>query len=172
MNSVMPTMYHYVGPPEILTRNRAAPKGVPIRTGDDLRAWIKATGQQHAPQIVATYVIDKDNLLLIADRRSEHVACAGSEPVLSAGEMTFLVDGDELEVIDVSNQSTGYCPEPESWSHVALALDRIPIKHPGRFTQEIVFRRCSSCDQVNVVKDNWFVCLFCGKELPTQWNVD
>jgi hypothetical protein len=91
--------------------------------------------------------------------------------VLSAGEMTFLLDGDELDVIDVSNQSTGYCPEPESWPQVALPLDQIPTKHPGRFTQEIVFRRCTSCDQINVVKDNWFVCLFCGKELPTKWNV-
>ncbi len=85
--------------------------------------------------------------------------------------MGFLVDGDELIVIAVSNQSTGYCPEPESWPRVALALDTIPLQHPGRFTQEIVFRRCASCDQINIVKDGWLICLFCGKELPTHWNL-
>ena len=148
----MPKMYSYVGPTEILTRSLSSPRGVPIKNANDLRGWIKATGQRPTSQIVATYVIDKDGLLLIADRRSEHVACAGGEPVLSAGEMTFLVDGDELDVIDVSNQSTGYCPEPESWPHVALALDRIPLKHPGKFTQEIVFRRCTSCNQVVLVQ--------------------
>jgi hypothetical protein len=163
--------YRYVGPPEILARSRSAPKGVAIRSTDDLRAWIKATGQRSATQIVATLVIDESGSLLIADRHSEHVACAGGEPVASAGEMTFLVEGNQLEVIEVSNQSTGYCPEPESWPQVALALDRIGLPHPGGFTCEIIFRRCPSCNQVNIVKDNWMVCLFCGKDLPTQWNV-
>ena len=167
----MPKMYSYVGPPEILARSHTAPKGVPIKNANDFRDWIEATGQRPASQIVATYVIDKDGLLLIADRRSEHVACAGGQPVASAGEMTFLVEVNQLEVIEVSNQSTGYCPEPESWPQVAQALDRIGLPHPGRFTCEIIFRRCPSCNQVNIVKDNWLVCLFCGKDLPTQWNV-
>jgi hypothetical protein len=166
----MPKAYSYVGPPEILARSRSAPKGVAIRCSDDLRVWIKAAAQRADMQVVATFVIDMKGTLLIADRRSEHVACASGEPVLSAGEMTFVV-GNELEVIDVSNQSTGYCPEPESWPHVALALDRIPIPNPGRFTHEIVFRRCASCGQINIVKDNWLACLFCGKELPMQWNI-
>lgn len=167
----MHRMYRYVGPPEILARSHSAPKGMPITCADDLRAWIKATGQRPDSQIVVTFVIDLNGSLLIADRRSEHVACAGGEPVLSAGELGFLVDGDELVVIEVSNQSTGYCPEPESWLQVALALDRIPLQHPGKFTHEIVFRRCTSCDQINIVKDGWLVCLACGKELPTHWNL-
>jgi|ERR1051325_671820 hypothetical protein len=168
----MPNTYRYVGPPEILARSRSAPKGMPIGCADDLRAWIKATGQRPVSQIVATFVIDLNGSLLIADRHSEHVACAGGEQILSAGEMTFLINGDGLEVVEVSNQSTGYCPEPESWPHqVAHALDRIPLRHPGKFTQEIVFRRCTSCDQINIVKDDWLVCLFCGNDLPTQWNV-
>jgi hypothetical protein len=162
--------YRYVGPPEILARCRSAPKGIAIRSTDDLRAWIKATEQKPANQTVATFVIDESGSLLIADRHSEHVACAGGEPILSAGEITFAVE-DELEVIEVSNQSTGYCPEPESWPQVALALDRIPLHHPGTFTNEIVFRRCVSCEQINIVKDAWLVCLFCGNDLPTQWNL-
>jgi hypothetical protein len=167
----MPKMYKYVGPAEILARRRSAPKGVSIKNSIDLRDWTKATVQGRASEVVATYVIDKDGNFLIADRRSEHVACAGGGLVRAAGEMTFNVDGDEISVIEVSNQSTGYCPEPESWPQVVVALDRIPLAHPGRFTLEIVFRRCNSCSQINVVKDNWFVCVFCGKELPTQWNV-
>jgi hypothetical protein len=124
-----------------------------------------------ASHIVATFVIGLAGRLRIADRRSEHVACAGGEPVLSAGEISFLV-GEKIEAGDVSNQSTGYCPEPESWPQVALVLDRIPLHHPGKFTHEIVFRRCFSCDQINIVKDGWLVCLACGKELPMQWNLD
>jgi hypothetical protein len=162
--------YRYVGPPDILARSRSAPKGVAIRCADDLRAWIKATGQKPANQIVVTFVIDVSGSLLIADRHSEHVACAGGEPILSAGEITFAV-ADELEVIEVSNQSTGYCPEPQSWPQVALALDRIPLHYPGTFTNEIVFRRCASCQQINIVKDAGLVCLFCGNDLPTHWNL-
>jgi len=167
----MPKSYGYVGPPAILARTMSAPKGAPIRCTADLRSWIKATLKKPDSQIISTYVIDTNGVLLIADRRSEHVACAGGKPVLSAGEMTFLACGDELEVIQVSNQSTGYCPEPESWPQVALALDRIPIPHPDRFAQETLFRRCNSCGQINIVKDNWLVCSFCEKELPKQWNL-
>src|ERR1700677_4775438 len=102
----MPRQYKYVGPPEILAGSHSAPKGVPITSVDDLRTWLKATGQMTASQIVATFIIDLNGRLRIADRRSEHVACAGGEPVLSAGEISFLV-GDEIEAGDVSNQSTG-----------------------------------------------------------------
>jgi hypothetical protein len=70
----------------------------------------------------------------------------------------------------VTNQSTGYCPEPESWPAVATALDRIGVAHPGRFTQEIVFRRCTACGERNVVKDGWYVCGSCGADLPADWN--
>jgi len=64
--------------------------------------------------LIVTFVIDQSGTLLVADRQSEHVACAGRQPVLSAGEMTFLVSGKVVEMAEVSNQSTGYCPEPES----------------------------------------------------------
>lgn len=71
---------------------------------------------------------------------------------------------------EVSNQSTGFCPEPESWPAVAAALDRIGVRHPGRFTTEVVFRRCEKCGERNVVKDDWFACGLCGAELPMGWN--
>jgi hypothetical protein len=90
--------------------------------------------------------------------------------VLSAGEMFFLVRDGGIEVAEVSNHSTGYCPEPESWPTVATALDRIGVRHSGRFTTEVVFRLCERCGERNVVKDGWFACGACGEELPATWN--
>jgi hypothetical protein len=86
--------------------------------------------------------------------------------------MLFLTTGTRLEVVEVTNQSTGFCPEPESWSVVATALDRAGIPQPGCFTQEIIFRRCPFCGQRNIVKDGWFVCGLCGADLPRHWNLD
>jgi hypothetical protein len=76
--------------------------------------------------------------------------------------MFFRVTGDKVEVPEASNQSTGFCPEPESWPAVAMALDRAGVTHPGRFTTEVVFRWCEACGEGNVVKDGWFVCGVCG----------
>jgi RNA polymerase subunit RPABC4/transcription elongation factor Spt4 len=90
--------------------------------------------------------------------------------VLSAGEMFFRLTAAGPEVIEVSNQSTGYCPEPESWPAVAAALDRLGVSHPGRFTLALVFRRCPACGQRNVVKDGWFACGVCNSDLSAEWN--
>jgi hypothetical protein len=57
-----------------------------------------------------------------------------------------------------------------SWPAVAAALDRIGVAHLGRFTTEVVFRRCERCGERNVVKDGWFVCAMCGADLPVGWN--
>lgn len=60
----------------------------------------------------------------------------------------------------------------ESWPAVAAALDRAGVAHPDRFTHEVVFRRCLQCQERTVVKDDDFVCVLCGADLPPQWNVD
>lgn len=117
-------------------------------------------------------MIDPAGCLRLADRRSEHVACAGGGYVLSAGELFLRRDGEADEVIEASNQSTGYCPEPESWPAVAAALDRLGVVHPGRFTTAVTFRRCERCAQRNLVKDGWFVCGVCGADLPAAWNFE
>lgn len=88
----------------------------------------------------------------------------------SSGEMFFAVTADSVGLVEVTNQSTGYCPEPDSWLAVAEALDGIGFCQPGRFTQELVFRRCEACGERNVVKDGWFVCACWGADLPTEWN--
>ena len=161
--------YAYVGPPEIRDAVASVSPGVPIRNRAELLAWLTANSADAGRDggITATFVVDPDGILRLADRRSEHVACAAGGPVLSAGEITFTADGD---VDAVSNQSTGFCPDPESWVHVATALDQIPVAHPDQFTTSVVFRLCTACNSRNIVKDDWFVCDVCGGELPADWN--
>ena len=113
-----------------------------------------------------TFVIDVEGILLLAPRRSEHVACAGGRPVLSAGEITFGRAAGGWEVTSVTNQSTGYCPEGNSWPVVAVALDWIGVPHPGQFTDEFTFRRCPQCGERNLVRDGDFTCALCDAELP------
>ena len=79
-------------------------------------------------------------------------------------------NNDETDVSEITNQSTGFCPEPESWPTVAAALDAIPIDRPDDFTTRVVFRLCPSCNERNIVKDGWFVCELCGADLPKHWN--
>jgi hypothetical protein len=75
-------------------------------------------------------------------------------------------------VEQITNQSTGFCPEPQSWQAVSKALDRIGLTHPGGFTMTCVFRRCTGCATINIVKDDWFRCEVCGVALEAQWNFD
>jgi hypothetical protein len=165
-----PRQYQYVGPPNICDAAVASSiGGTPIRSADDLSAWIASRSSDTEPDgsLIATFTISVDCILLLAPRRSEHVACAGGGPVLSAGEITFSTDGD---VSEITNQSTGYCPEPESWPSVAAALDAIPVGRPDDFTTRVVFRLCPGCNERNIVKDGWFVCDLCGADLPKDWN--
>jgi hypothetical protein len=172
IGALVTKLYSYVGPAEIRARVGGS-CGTPITSREDLFAWVASSGQRADPTglIGATFVIDAAGVLRIADRRSEHVACAGGGPVQSAGEMFFLVGGESIEVVEVSNQSTGYCPEPESWPSVAAALDPIGMEHPGRFTGPVIFRRCIACGERNIVKDGCFVCAVCGADLPGEWNL-
>jgi hypothetical protein len=119
----------------------------------------------------ATFVVDPAGVLRIAPRRSEHVACAGGGAVLAAGEIRFArLAGGRVEVVEVSNQSTGYCPDPDCWPAVAAALAAAGIRAPTGFTSACVFRRCGACGQTNLVKEAWFVCATCDAELPATWN--
>ncbi|MBE1530177.1 hypothetical protein [Actinomadura algeriensis] len=143
-------MYVYVGPAELFGEVDPDAFGEPV--GAD------AARLQDEP---FTYVVDLDGVLRLAPRRSEHVACAGGRPVLAAGEIAF----EGGRVVEVTNQSTGYCPGPESWTAVAEALDRAGLDRPDGFTDTFVFRRCPSCAELNVVKDEYYVCVFCDADL-------
>ena len=84
-------LYKYVGSPDFI------PKGeFPVRTKlesvDVVHSWMNDHRDELDIEecIAATYVIDREGLFWIADRSSEHVACARVGEVLSAGEV-FLV---------------------------------------------------------------------------------
>ena len=161
--------YHYVGTKEILDASDLQPSGVPIYSVDDAAKWLAmATTEKRKDGVwIATFTISTNLTLFIAPRRSEHVACASRGPVLSAGEIAF---DETIAVVEISNQSTGFCPEPESWPAVQATLESIGIAHPGSFTAKVIFRRCPLCNERNIVKDSWFVCQICETVLPQQWN--
>jgi len=159
--------YRYVGPLDVLAAVRPGSEGQAIGSLSDLGAWLGA----HEPDEPFTYVVDLAGVLRLAPRRSEHVACAAGAPVLGAGEITFAREAGRWTVGEVSNQSTGYCPDLTSWAAVRHALDRAGVAHPGGFTLPIEFRRCPECHERNLVKDHDFVCALCGADLPERWNL-
>ena len=75
-------------------------------------------------------------------------------------------------MVEVSNQSTGYCPEPESWPAVARALAFLGTDAPPGYTTVFIFRRCTACGQINLVKEDWFYCAVCQAPLPAEWNLN
>ncbi|MET9669268.1 hypothetical protein ABZY19_28455 [Streptomyces sp. NPDC006475] len=164
--------YRYVGPVELRSLAGPGREGRIIRSVGDLDIW---AGERPAAELDEpfTFVVGLDGLLRLAPRRSEHVVCAGGSPVLSAGEVGFRREAGRWTVSDVSNQSTGYCPDISSWPAVARALDRAGlVDRPGHFTHDVAFRRCERCHQLNIVRDDDFVCVFCGADLPAIWNID
>ena len=169
----MARSYRYVGPREIAANVADRGGGIIVDSVETLNLTLRSMfGCMNGESLTVTFVIGLDRKLRIADRRSEHVACANGENVFSAGEMTFRFDGDIVLVERVTNQSTGYCPEPESWAAVADALDLIQIDRPAVFDPCFVFRRCPSCSQINIVKDGWYRCEVCESPLPDTWNFD
>ncbi|WP_291726258.1 hypothetical protein [Bernardetia sp.] len=98
--------------------------------------------------------------------------CAGGKKVLSAGEISFMIDKNDISISEISNQSTGYCPKSESWIEVNKVLQKIGIDYPDYFTTAFEFRLCTSCGSINLVKDDFFVCQVCGTELDKEWNFD
>jgi hypothetical protein len=163
-------VYRYVGPAEFAALAQNGVAGHRIDSVAGLAAWVEASAElpAHDGLTPATFVVDRDQALRLAPRGSEHVACAEGGDVLAAGEMFF----DGVEVVEVTNQSTGYCPEPESWVAVAHVLGRLGVQHPSGYTSAFVFRRCDGCGELNVVKDGWFECEICGHALPQRWNCD
>ncbi|SBT52451.1 hypothetical protein GA0070611_5642 [Micromonospora auratinigra] len=159
-----------MGPPEIAAAATDQSTGRPMRSTTDFRAWVDRVDPRELAEPF-TYVVDVDGVLRLAPRHSEHVACAGGGPVLAAGEVTFVRRTGGAAVVEVTNQSTGYCPEPSCWPAVAEALDRAGLDRPGGFTAEFVFRCCPRCAELNVVKEAVFVCAMCGDDLPASWNL-
>lgn len=162
-------LYRYIGPPELC--GLRSPTRRRIDNANDILSWARQNGEG-SDEIIVTFIVNARGALWIADRRSEHIACAAGEPVLSAGEMTFDIAGERIEVVAVTNQSTGFCPQPSTWLYVSHALDAISLLHPDDFTTSFDFRRCDECGAINLVKESWFVCAVCDAELAHSWNFD
>src|SRR5262245_66175812 len=81
-------LYDYVGPPEVAASVRGSPAGTPLKSEHDLKAWLAANREDldSAGTITATFVIDQDGQLRVAQRRTEHIACASGGPVRSRSE--------------------------------------------------------------------------------------
>jgi hypothetical protein len=160
--------FEYVGPAEVRERARQAPPGVPIGSKEGLLSWLRYASNDVSDEGGwATYVVNLNGDLVVAPRRTEHVACARGMPVLAAGEIRFSTRG---EVLEVTNNSTGYCPAENCWECVRLAVDRAGLRRPPDFTFLARFRRCPACGERNLVKDDWYQCALCDAELPAVWN--
>jgi hypothetical protein len=157
-----------VGPEEIRARAVGAAPGAPIPSPESLRSWLRGQSESVTGEGGwATYVVDLSGRLLVAPRRTEHVACASGAAVLAAGEIQFTTDA---HVAAVTNNSTGYCPAEHCWAAVQSAMDSAGLSHPSVFTFVAHFRRCPRCGERNLVKDDWYFCALCDAELPRDWN--
>jgi len=162
--------FRYVGPVDLLALVRPDAGGQAIRSSAEFDEWVSGRTSEELGEPF-TYVVGTAGALLLAPRRSEHVVCAGGEAVSAAGEISFHRESGRWAVAEVSNQSTGYCPDVDSWPSVADALDRAGLIHPAGFTNALLFRRCPACLQLNIVRDAEFICVFCDGVLPREWNI-
>jgi len=170
-------LYQYVGPEDLeqLAETVGRNEGCPVLQRKTVREWMVETNQvpDGEGEVTVTFVISEEGVLRISDRHQEHVVCADYRPVMSAGEMTFILDGDDVSVVHVTNQSTGFCPEPASWPAVASALESAGFEAPEGFDVAIEFRRCEECGQTILVKEaieDDPECPICGSALPELWN--
>ena len=165
-------LYKYVGDSDVLESTKNIPGGEPILSSANVLSWLHNTNQTQEVDGLfwATYIVSKEETLYISDRRSEHVACAKGEEVLAAGEIGFGIEKGKPEILEISNQSTGYCPEPESWNTVEKVLRNTQIPFPTDFTFKVIFRLCEKCGARNIVRDSYYVCAICENELTKKWN--
>lgn len=163
--------YFYVGPKEIIERVDKRYEGTKITQIKDILKWVEDFNQTTVDEkLIATFVISENEELLISDRHSEHVMCAGGRNVLSAGEITYSFEKKEIYVSEISNQSTGYCPKPDSWEIVEIVLSKIGLEFPKYFTRAFEFRYCENCETKNLIKEGIYECAVCGFELDLEWN--
>lgn len=160
--------FRYVGPHKIARDAEGATGGIALRSRDDLTAAARSLGLR-GPETV-TYVVDRVGVLRVADRGSEHVACARGGPVLAAGELTL--DPTERAITSATNLSTGFCPDTTCFVAFADALERAGIPGPAELEHAFEMRRCVRCGARQVVKDDLYECAECDAELPRKWNVD
>ena len=143
-----------------------------VATVDGLLKWAIEAGNfsQGTASEIFTYTVLPGHRLFIADRHSEHVACARGSVVECAGEITFRRLKRGLVIEEVSNLSTGYCPESNTWVALDLALKAAGFPGVHGFTSAFEFRYCQRCLQTCVIKDEVYECPSCWQPLPAEWN--
>lgn len=169
----MSRLYPYVGSAAIRDAVDPASPRHEVKSSAGVHAWLLSQGEvwPEKREIVFTYVVLPPASLFIADRRSEHVACARGGEVLAAGEITLCRSGGDLEVVECSNLSTGYCPESSSYEALDRALTAAGFDEIESYTYPFEFRRCNGCGGIQVIKDDVYECSSCDRILPEKWNV-
>jgi hypothetical protein len=162
-------LYNFVGPRRVVELAHAPIARCEPADAQELRRWL--LDQRMGSPVALTYVVTLRRRLCVAPREAEHVACARAMPVLAAGEVTVAMARDAVRVLSLTNQSSGYCPEPSCFEAVTLALDALGILAPTSFEHEFIFRRCPTCWTIVVVKDDDFTCPSCETTLPPAWNL-
>jgi len=164
--------YFFVGSKELEARVEEKYEGKKINQIKDIYQWIKESNQRiENENIIATFIVNEQEELVISDRHSEHVMCAGGRNVLSAGEITFNFEKKNIFVSEITNQSTGYCPKTTSWEIVNITLSKIGIEHPKYFTKAYEFRYCENCQTKNLIKEEIYQCAVCNSDLDFEWNI-
>lgn len=164
-------LYHYIGPKELLrSLDNTSPRHE-LTGPSGLEQFAKSIGVSFwNGSATFSYVVLPPMRLFIADRRSEHLACARGEPVLTAGEITFTKGSSGLEVSAANNLSTGYCPESSSWGALDLALRAANLSGIHGFAPSFEFRFCAECSMTCVIKNEVYECPRCLGVLPREWN--
>ena len=160
--------YKYVGPESIRLACMDQPAGRQIANVQQLGTWLMELHDTDPDaEGWATYTVTTDGRLRVAHRRTEHVACAGGMPVLGAGEVQFDANGT---VAWLSHYSSGYCPDATCFEFVGEAFGGAGVAVPPAFSHAVVFRKCPSCGERNVIKDDDFTCALCEATVPEEWN--
>jgi len=122
-----------VGPMDPAALARPDGAGAVVASPSRLPSWAARRSAEDMAEPF-TCAVDPEGRLGLAPRRSERVVCAG--------EVAFGRESGRWTVVEVTDLSTGYCPDVASWPAVAHALDRAGLGRPGGFTRVVVLRRC------------------------------
>ncbi len=161
----MTRTYNYVVSRRIAEQAEAPISRLAPATPDDIRSWSLAPNNGN---LELTFVVDpRGQLWLSIDTASMSPARADS-PYSLLASCVPRVTPQQVAVVSVSNQSTGYCPEPDCWPAVRDALRNAGLESPNEFTHAFDFRRCVSCSGINILKDGMPDCPSCGTELTCQ----
>ena len=167
-------LYSYVGPSEITLLLASPSARWPLRSVTDVLNWKQdvypALKHPVLTMVTVTFIIDRDATLWIADQHSEHLVCARGKAVIAAGELTFDLT-HKVRITEITNQSTGYCPEPNTWSITSHVLQITGLPHPPAWTRCYNFRRCDRCATIAIIKDDDFECAVCAATLSHSWNL-